>query len=60
MASAAIKAAKRTVKYSGLQKEVFSVYRQIIREALKKEDPAVSQGIIDLARRQFKDKSKEI
>ena len=60
MASAAIKAAKRTVKYSGLQKEVFSVYRQIIREALKKEDPAVSQGIIDVARRQFKDKSKEI
>ena len=59
MASAATKAAKRTVKYSGLQKEVLSVYRQIIREALKKE-PSVSAGIIDLARRNFKEKATSI
>ncbi len=60
MASAAAKAGKKAIKYSGLQKEVFSVYRQIIREAAKKEDPVVRQGIIDLARKQFKDKSKNI
>ena len=58
MASAATKAAKHTVKHSGLQK-VLSVYRQIIREALKKE-PSVSAGIIDLARRNFKEKATSI
>ena len=58
MASAATKAAKRTVKYSGLQRSIVSV-SAIIREARKKE-PSVSAGIIDLARRNFKEKATSI
>ena len=60
MSSILTKPAKKAIKYSGLQKEVFSVYRQIIREALKKSDREISQGIIELARRQFKEKAKTI
>ena len=59
MASAATKAAKHTVKHSGLQKEVLSLNIGKYKEALKKE-PSVSAGIIDLARRNFKEKATSI
>ena len=49
----------KSKQFSGIQREVFSVYRQIIREAYKK-DPEARTSIISQARHEFRTNGDEI